>query len=332
MSEHYPAKLDQLSENDQLFNEIAGLEHVATYQVPRTPTNVTIDNNLLKGCAANEQEGVYQDIKGVIQAGDELFGIVEAAVAGREASPDSITKFILTRFGRDGRRAQIEGVMTPGEPLMIGRTAENGMRSDVSRYHFKVGVNRNGHLAIEDLNSANGTRLQVATKPPIPELEPKNPLAQYSRWAPKSADVKSLLSGQPAQPKTPRGFSSQGVSFAAPALISEVPGISQWARPDTEAVPAVPQVSPEQAVQPDIELILTARAELVLSLSQVDKDNLQKYAQGTIDKKRAQDIGDGESSIYFGQQAGQGINALSPEARKVANHYLQLSQQLEKIR
>jgi len=64
--------------------------------------------------------------------------------------------------------------------------------------------------------------------------------------------------------------------------------------------------------------------------------NLWRYASGMMNKRDAQRAGDGQASMDYHQQAGQAIRELEkvsgPDARKDAEDYLSLMQQLQSAR
>ena len=64
--------------------------------------------------------------------------------------------------------------------------------------------------------------------------------------------------------------------------------------------------------------------DLIGHLSPDDKQNLRYYAIALQDKRRAQQAGDGDGSMYAGQRAGASYKRLSPKAQSLAGRYVDL--------
>jgi hypothetical protein len=85
--------------------------------------------------------------------------------------------------------------------------------------------------------------------------------------------------------------------------------------------------------QDDTERLLTGQLdEIKAQFSEEDQRGLWLYASGIMNKKEAQMNDDGESSTYYGQQAGQALNKLSPAAKNAARKYLRLMEKLHRAR
>lgn|GEM_PF-5645735 len=172
------------------------------------------DTDMSSG-TVNERQAVAQDLRGVIKAGDELFGIVKANVTD-DKTGKPLEHFLLTHFGDEetGQRATIVGVLG-ATPLFVGRTAKNGYSDTTSRKHFGIAL-VDAQIKIGDEGSSNGTKLyfaeaagqQQAPESPkfglsalhkalrakkAPESVEENPMDKFQLWSPKSSDVKEQI-------------------------------------------------------------------------------------------------------------------------------------------
>lgn len=223
-------EVNPVTPNQTLFHDIAALTHADMHPVFLQTQTYELPEVLTKG-TVNHNEGIEQDLLGVVQAGDELFGVVRAKATDRRQSNAPTEKFILTRFARDGNRATIIGTLGQDDPMEVGRGYQQDaqLSDDVSRSHFRVGIHE-GKLAIQDLDSTNGTKLitgrstEKEAKQPhsehrfglkalrrrvasvkAPTANQIDPLANFELWAPKSADIKAvILNENVAEPKNSR--------------------------------------------------------------------------------------------------------------------------------
>jgi hypothetical protein len=71
---------------------------------------------------------------------------------------------------------------------------------------------------------------------------------------------------------------------------------------------------------------------LLEGLSDEDKNRLLRYSMYTTDKSDAQQRGDGDASILYGQYLGQELTSMKPEAQQVADRYHRLMTRLSALR
>lgn len=173
--------------------------------------------------AENISEGLSQDLCRVVKAGDETFGIITF-----HDQSDPKSRFIVSKFGADGERATIVGMLSEGNALNIGRNHQPELDKTVSREHLSVGL-RWGEIAVVDNGSTNGTEVfkrrdvaQEIAQPQTPQKFgvralkrvigrfgkqaeapaeiPADPLQTFENWAPKSAEVKAFIKEAEKQP------------------------------------------------------------------------------------------------------------------------------------
>lgn len=159
------------------------------------------------------QPTAIQGLCGVIEAGDELFGIVQVATAPHYNRYQTTINFIITRFMPEDN-AELIGVLNPRNPLIVGRIGMSESHDTLSREHFSIGVGEEG-IILRDLGSTNKTRLikvreeqqpviqndgefsVTALKRRLPqavleEVDPKknwDPLEYTGRWSVRSSLV-----------------------------------------------------------------------------------------------------------------------------------------------
>lgn len=207
---------EQLSAIDEQFAAISHDAHSEEHVVAANAQSYDVSHELARG-TINDVYGVEQGIHGVVKAGDELFGVVKASV--KDASGAPVETFVLSRFGKEGERAQIVGLLQEGAPLSVGRDHQEGLSDTTSRNHFKIGMFE-GKLVLEDSHSTNGTELitgsQTAAEVAKPQDEGRfmrralhkvlrrhkkqqavvpavSPLEDFKTWAPKSAEIRELV-------------------------------------------------------------------------------------------------------------------------------------------
>lgn len=209
---------ETLSPEDQLFSDIQAQPQAELIQVTMNATSHEIGQPLTEQGTINSEKGVEQDLFGVVKAGDELFGVVKTKAKDlHHPEQAETTKFVLTRFGKDGERATVVSVLDNVYPVTVGRTHQEGLSKTTSKDHFRIGINGD-NLVIEDLGSTNGTKLlmgrdvQKEVTQPQPEgrfgmralkrahdklkANPEtdkiveDPLTDFKTWAPNSQEMK----------------------------------------------------------------------------------------------------------------------------------------------
>lgn len=103
---------------------------------------------------------IEQDLRTVVYAGGELFGIVKIERYMTENKDLKLSPAVLvTRVGSEN--VDLIGVVNPGGgELVIGRSDKSrDYNKALSREHFSIAVGEQGDITITDLRSTNGTRL-----------------------------------------------------------------------------------------------------------------------------------------------------------------------------
>lgn len=192
-----PQEQMQLPEAESPSKITKGLEtdFISLDLEPGKILSLTTDIKPMGGCF-NQAEGVYQDLKLVIKAGDDFFSVVDVFVAEKpddEQEASRMKATVITRHHEDDR-AEIVGFIEPEQgPLVVGRTVDNKFADNVSRKHFAVGVSpKDGHIEIADMKSSNGTRI-FATTEEVKRLHDSNPINDTDFWSVKSSDLKASL-------------------------------------------------------------------------------------------------------------------------------------------
>ncbi len=97
---------------------------------------------------------------------------------------------------------------------------------------------------------------------------------------------------------------------------------------------------PREHLKPEIETALEKRENELLEgiraiEARFDEEtalNLWRFAANKMNKQQAQARGDGNGSVLYGQESGQAYQSLPEAGKEVADKYLHLMQQLEKVR
>lgn len=113
-------------------------------------------------------------------------------------------------------------------------------------------------------------------------------------------------------------------------------GFGVWAPPTAEVRDTLDSHVSDSTVQKSetekqIDELDQRIKQIKESVSEEDGMNLWRYATGSMQKSDAQHHGDGEGSIYWGQQSGQAYRALSEPAARRADEYLHLMQAKHKL-
>jgi len=146
--------------------------------------------------------GVSQQLRAVVKAGQDIFGIVEAIAQIKlqdESKPHFIDATIITRHNADGRAVIVKTITTRGNGVEpIGRSHQKGLGDEVSRNHFYIETNIDRTLNIYDGDasgkpSTNGTEV-FEIKPVTGSSKPEKPWgSDFTFWAPESTDVKKKI-------------------------------------------------------------------------------------------------------------------------------------------
>jgi hypothetical protein len=101
-----------------------------------------------------------------------------------------------------------------------------------------------------------------------------------------------------------------------------------------DRVPEHLRVAPDEqsSVEDEISTLRSQIDGLLEGLSDEDKNRLLRYSMYTTDKSDAQQRGDGDASILYGQYLGQELTSMKPEAQQVADRYHRLMTRLSALR
>jgi len=98
---------------------------------------------------------------------------------------------------------------------------------------------------------------------------------------------------------------------AATGLIEGIPDhLKTPTQPELSAMVEAPKLSGAEYLR-----------KLTEGFSDADVSELRAYAEANAAKQQSQSDGDGNNSIYWGQQEGQSYRAMSPAARAIAKQY-----------
>lgn len=150
-------------------------------------------SNLIAECSSRN-EGVYQDLRALVKAGDDYFAIISVFANRSVDNPIPLSETVIARH-RPGERAELIGVIGKNEdPMKIGRSHQKGfgLGPTVSREHFAVAQSDDGKMGIIDMGSSNRTEVFL-TKKELPSTTSVDPLNDIDFWSVKSADLKSSL-------------------------------------------------------------------------------------------------------------------------------------------
>jgi hypothetical protein len=206
-----------------------------------------------------------------------------------------------------------------GESVTLGRKSHEDrfkMPDTVSRMHAEISY-IDGVLTLTDLGSANATfassRLNMATD--------KSDGVEVGSFAgPQVIEglgggAVGLAAAEAAVPVTDEN--GMVVSFEEWQQRKSSLRSAQVVAPD----PRAEQQRPIEASKPTADQLME---DLIGHLSSDDKQNLRCYAIALQDKRRAQQAGNGDGSMYAGQRAGASYRRLSPEAQGLAGRYVDL--------
>ena len=143
---------------------------------------------------------VTQQLRAVVKAGQEIFGIVEATIIQQTGSEPLIEDaVVITRHNSQGRAEVISTLIRGHGVEHIGRAHQTDLGDEVSREHFSITQDVYGGLIIKDGKSdgsasTNGTEV-FEIKPSDKERpnKPDKPWEDFTFWAPESSDVKKAV-------------------------------------------------------------------------------------------------------------------------------------------
>jgi hypothetical protein len=202
MSETQTPQSEQVHKRpDAIFDEFVELDDVSTEWVrPGRPLTMNVDLMPIMGESVNKAKGTSQVLRAVIEAGNELFGIVQASSieGARAGNPGTL---VITRFARpehgEGARAQVVQVVRPGTGRMYGREQlrEQGfsdISDEVSKVHFGLALSEDGkQLVLSDENSTNGTRIASTKVDRMQSVE--SALGGFEVWSPPTQAVAEAI-------------------------------------------------------------------------------------------------------------------------------------------
>lgn len=142
------------------------------------------------GFAANDPNGTYQKLRGVILAPTgEAYGLIEATgMQGHHRRNPDTAAFVSHFSYRDGRRASIVGEITRGGVLDISPSDEAMEFSpDFTHWRTELSIDPSGRMHLEHFGE-KGAMLLIPK-----ETGPEPPAIPHELWAPPSASVAILL-------------------------------------------------------------------------------------------------------------------------------------------
>lgn len=156
-----------VSRGDKVFDALSSIENV-TAQWVQTGRPLTLVPEMMPIMDEKVNNGTSHALRAIIEAGDELFGIVQVSTAEGARRGES-GDMLITRFAdhdkEPGARAQLVAVIKPGTGIMFGRNfLEKSGAMDVnehmSKVHFGLALSEDGKkIALSDEKSTNGTRI-----------------------------------------------------------------------------------------------------------------------------------------------------------------------------
>lgn len=146
----------------------------------------------------NEVDGVDQNLRAIIKAGNDYFGVVDFLVIDEPKSKKAnyIESTAITHH-QPGRRAELVCIINKGEsPITIGRNINPNLDDTVSREHFKVSQASDGAIGIIDNDSTNGTKVfEPSDKFGLlsnTDKDSGNPIQDIDFWSVKSIRLKNV--------------------------------------------------------------------------------------------------------------------------------------------
>lgn len=149
----------------------------------------------------NRTEEVSQQLRAVIKAGQEFFGIVETTALIKiqgEPKPYIVESTVLTKHNAD-ERASIVAIIERGHGTeYVGRAHQQGLGDQVSRHHFQLEQNLDGSITVVDGNtdgtpSTNGTEVFELKDGDSAKNISDSPLDDIDFWSVKSSEVKKQI-------------------------------------------------------------------------------------------------------------------------------------------
>lgn len=143
---------------------------------------------------SNRPEGVYQELRAVVEAGDKLFPITDVVVRLQSDGfrrPDFVDSTLVAK-SVSGQRAEIVDISRKRGQLDIGRNPTPNLDLDeqTSKNHFSVIQAFDGTIGIVDHNSIDG--IVVYTQKMTDNPNKIRPIG-HDVWSVKSAKLKAAI-------------------------------------------------------------------------------------------------------------------------------------------
>lgn len=268
-----------------------------------------------------------------------------ALVKDREPSGADNLYIVSNFVDSNGEQKKKWTHLEKGVQLTIGRTT----RENVTQHNFIDGRNLTGsefskgvsrtHMTVELTdegvvigdNSANGTEVQGVLAPgkftredlDVDMATLRNELGLSPRLGSGALGVAGVEVAQAGEVSTP---SNNNIIDKVPKTPEEVAAIN-GAREEAELRER------NRPVQEELQKVEVEFGEFRSKYNEEQKLSMWKYAAGVMNKEDAQRQGDGQGSIVFGQQAGEGWHELrTPELQSAADKYLYYMRRLNSLR
>lgn len=127
--------------------------------------------------AVNSTAGVevHQRMLGYIQAGHEVFSLVEAV---DDKANQSGSNMFLARLDPQGKKRPVFYQSVVEEGTVIGRKTDGSLLDSVSKTHFMIKRTKEGTVSVQDLNSTNSTKFLAGNVLKTPENAPVAPVGK----------------------------------------------------------------------------------------------------------------------------------------------------------
>lgn len=151
----------------------------------------------------NSYEGVGQDLRALIKAGDEFFGIVDvlSIVRTDNGRPTVAESTVITRH-KPNSRAEFVGFLDKDQgSITIGRSHQPDLSAKTSRDHFSVVQARDGSIGVVETQiTTNGTEIFTPSKnnkfgisERLLHMDTVDAAEDIDFWSVKSADMQELM-------------------------------------------------------------------------------------------------------------------------------------------
>jgi len=149
----------------------------------------------------NRTDSVTQQLRAVIKAGQEFFGLVQATTLVKiqgETKPYIVESTVLTKHNAD-ERASVVAIIEKGQGIeRVGRAHQHNLGDQVSRHHFYLEQKSDGSITVTDGNidgtpSTNGTEVFELKDGDYAKDIVDSPLDDIDFWSAKSSEVKQKI-------------------------------------------------------------------------------------------------------------------------------------------